>query len=683
MNRRIGLCFCCVLLLSLSLALLGGPEQASADSGYPFATNATEITTALDFLRESQRSDGSIGGFTVSSWVVMAIAAAGEHASEWSRSATSDTIVEFLLQGSTPASFEPTDWARMILAIVAAGEEPTDFGGVNYVAGLKDTCRSDAATGYTQIGYENDLHDDFWGVMALVAADESVERDIIEFILYHQNDDGGWSGVVGAGSDTDNTTAAIMALAAAGEDTKAAAIVGGLEFLQSVQNADGGFPLVPDGVSNAVSDSWAILAIVAAGNDPSGSMWVRSGNTPVSHLLSLRHSSGYFERTPGDASMEECMTAYAIAALLGNPYPIRPLAVHDDEDSGGDDLSGIAFAPSYLSFAAVVNGRNPREETLEVWNSGTGTLRWAVDSDVDWLTFRPSHGDSTGEKDRVTISAHVAGLDAGEYNAFITVSDDDDSRISESVTVTLTIEGVVSDESLSQSEAVYLLVAAVNPAEGGTISESVAPGLNGYASGTTVMLTATASPGYAFARWSGDAEGSEPSASVVMSGHRNVIAEFLRFDASGLGNVSLAYACPGMTSVNVIPYPVENALSNPPGFLFVSAYIVQPEGSGSFSLRFDDLGDTAYMAVFQVVGDAWVQVPCMALSNTALQVAMSAHGGTLALAYPGSSSANPRQRSGGFFGSADSSTIISVLIIALLVAAILVIVLVYVRRDSY
>ncbi len=683
MSRRVGLCFCCVLLLALSLALLASPEPAGADSGYPFATTATEITEALDFLRDSQRSDGSIGGFTVSAWVVMAIAAAGEHATEWSRSATSNTIVEFLLGGSTPASFEPTDWARMTLAIVAAGADPTDFGGINYVAGLKDTYRSDSATGYTQIGYEDALDDDFWGVIALVAAGESVDRDIIDFILHHQNDDGGWSPVPGADSDIDNTAAAIMALVAAGEDTTAAVIVQALDFLKSVQNSDGGFPHLRDGVSNAASDSWAILAIFAAGGDPSGSMWERGGNTPVSHLLSLRHSSGYFNRTAGDASMEECMTAYAIAALLGNPYPIRPSVVRDDDDLGGHDLPRIAFAPSHLSFNAVADGRNPREETLEVWNSGNGTLRWSVHADVDWLTFRRSHGASTGEKGRVTVSAHIAGLNAGEYNTLITISDVDDSQVWEYVTVTLTIEGAGYDESSSQSEVLYLLMAAANPAGAGTISESVAPGPNGYPEGTTVMLTATPSPGYAFARWSGDADGSEPAASVVMSGHRSVTADFLRFDASGLGNVSLTYAGPGMMSVTVIPYPVGSIPSSPPGFLFQSAYIVQPEGSGSFSLRFDGLGDTANMAVFQVVGDAWVQVPWMVLSNTALQVAMSAHGGTLALAYPEGSSTNPLQRSGGAFGSADSTTIIVVIIIAVLAAAILAVVLVFVRRDLY
>ena len=82
----------------------------------------------------------------------------------------------------------------------------------------------------------------------------------------------------------------------------------------------------------------------------------------------------------------------------------------------------IAFSPSRLSFSAVESGDNPADQTLEIWNSGVGTLDWEVSDDADWLSSSPTSGSSTGEKDEVTISVDISGMTAGNYEASISIS---------------------------------------------------------------------------------------------------------------------------------------------------------------------------------------------------------------------------------------------------------------------
>ncbi len=253
--------------LCLSSLLAAGfvqPHPANAASSFPLDTGDDQIDNAVTYLVDSQNSSGRIGSFDVSAWAVMALAAADES------SAVSD-LMSYLEDEADVDSFESTDWSRMILAIVAGGGDPEDFGGEDYIAGLKDTFEEEDVTGedYEQIGDPQTLNDDFWGMLALAAAGEDIDQDVIDFVLDLQNsDDGGWGIGVDDDSDVDNTAAAIMALIAAGADSSDDEIDNALDFLADAENDDGGFPEVPGDDSNAASDAWVILAIVAAGEDP-------------------------------------------------------------------------------------------------------------------------------------------------------------------------------------------------------------------------------------------------------------------------------------------------------------------------------------------------------------------------------------------------------------------------------
>lgn len=883
-----------VLTLALAATVVSVPlvppvVEAAAD--YPLDASDAVIEDAVDYLLGEQGSDGGIGGFAVSAWALMALAAAEEE------DAVGD-VIGYLEDEVDSSDFEATDWARMLLAIVAAGEDPTDFGGDDYVDELLGTREVEDETGsdYNQIGDPYLLNDDFWGVIALAAADESIDDDIINFILEWQNDasdDTGWGIETGDDSDVDSTAAAVMALIAADADADTE-IGEALDFLEDAQNDDGGFPENPGDDSNVASTAWAILAIEGVGEDPNEGRWDAADGTPIDYLLALQESDGSFPLSESSSSNSEWMTAYAIVALLGEPYPVpavdsssgggdgtiemspssltfyatvdggdpldRDLLILNDgdgsidwevsddavwlslspasgsSDDGGEDVtvsvnidgllvgdytatititsddaenspetvsvtlhvdaataedeiaaypdgfefsvdldesddnpedqvlemwntgpnpiefevdidadedwldvspdSGdldeehsdlrlsvdiedlepgdydatisitsddadtveidvslevtgeveeaeIGFSPSKFEFEAEEGDDNPDEETLTIWNEGTGTLEWSVSDDAAWLSISPRTGESEDDNDEtdVEITVDIDDLEPDEYEAEITIKATGASNTPKKVKVTLTIEEAEEEDDGGSGLLGHLLLVATNPGGAGTVTPSIPMGSQGYPDGVTVSLTATAVQGYTFIGWSGQATGADNPVNVVMTGDRNVTANFLRFDAGGLTNVSIPYASEGMASVSVIQYPPKSVPSSPPGFRVLTAYVVEPLGTGTFTLRFDGLADANNVGVFKVVGNTWQQIPRAVVGTSAVQVTLDATDPILALAYPGSSGI--LQSIKDLFGGASTTTIVVVAVGIVCILLIVVLLFALGRRDTY
>jgi hypothetical protein len=309
------------ILIALSLALSGLVTAPVLAAGpYPYSSSSTEVSDALDYLRTQLDTDGKIVDFSTSAWAVMAIAAAGENPDTW-KDGSNPSIVEYL-EANVSSATTATDYSRMILAIAAAGEDPTIFGGTNFLSLLQAEYTSN------QIGDPALLNDDFWGIMALVAAgdpsSDTIIQDSINFVLANQGGDGGWSWGVGQDSDVDDAAAAIMALLAAGESASSTAIVNALAYIKSTQMANGGFESW--GSTNSGTDSWGIASIAAAGQDPTDTSWQSgSGNDPVDDLLTFQNVDGSFNWTAETPSNLSLMTSYAIPALVGEPYPVAIL----------------------------------------------------------------------------------------------------------------------------------------------------------------------------------------------------------------------------------------------------------------------------------------------------------------------------------------------------------------------
>jgi uncharacterized repeat protein (TIGR02543 family) len=83
----------------------------------------------------------------------------------------------------------------------------------------------------------------------------------------------------------------------------------------------------------------------------------------------------------------------------------------------------ISASPTSLTFTTH-EGVNPPDQTLDVCNMGNGTLNWSVsDGGTAWLSETPTSG-SLGADDckDVTVSVDVAGMEAGDYSATITIT---------------------------------------------------------------------------------------------------------------------------------------------------------------------------------------------------------------------------------------------------------------------
>ncbi len=89
----------------------------------------------------------------------------------------------------------------------------------------------------------------------------------------------------------------------------------------------------------------------------------------------------------------------------------------------------IAVGPASLDVVCRY-GEDAGDEVFDVWNSGAGTLSYAVTDDanaggVDWISCAPASGASDGEQDTVTVSFNTSAITtAGPHSATITVADD-------------------------------------------------------------------------------------------------------------------------------------------------------------------------------------------------------------------------------------------------------------------
>ncbi len=240
-------------------------------------------------------------------WTAMALAANGEANIDLSG-----------LQSVPDSQKSATTYAKYILALTANGKNPTNFGQENYVEKLKGYFNNN------QFGDENLLNDDAWAILALGSIGQENLAQVQkakDFILSHQNSDGGWGYNVGGNSDTNDTSSAIMALLEAGIDNSSSAIQKAVAYLKTSQNDDAGFSYSAGSLSDSCSDSWVMSAIYKLGQDPSNANWLKNNKTVKDSLLSLQDTEGgFWWQTKGD---NKFCSAFAAVALLHQAYPVQ------------------------------------------------------------------------------------------------------------------------------------------------------------------------------------------------------------------------------------------------------------------------------------------------------------------------------------------------------------------------
>ena len=254
------------------------------------------VEAAIAYLEGRQQADGAFAepgrapDPSLTSWAVLGLTAAGR-----APSASAD-----YLSGKPHPS--ATDLELRILALAALDRDVSAFADR-----LEELRRPDGAIGPT-------VNSTIWGVLALGAAERPVGKKTVRFVLREQAREGGWSWSIGAGPDSNDTAAAVQALRAAGIGPAAKPIRRALTYLRSLQNADGGFELTAGRGSDTQSTSWAVQAFLAAGRKP--------GSAAYAYLERMRRADGSFRYSARYAVTPVWVTAQALAALAGRPFPL-------------------------------------------------------------------------------------------------------------------------------------------------------------------------------------------------------------------------------------------------------------------------------------------------------------------------------------------------------------------------
>ena len=292
---------CGVFLALLFGWMTGFAAQASVSD----TALEKEIDTASPYLLQTvpQPEVGSVGG----EWCVLGLARASRGTESYFdayRAAARRTVRE---TGGVLHRVKYTEYARMVLALTALGEDPADFAGFNVLAPLSDT---------KKVLFQG-TSGAIWALLALDSnayAADAARNVYLKAIADGVGSDGGWALVPGDASDADLTAMALTALAPyAAEKDVQSLLDNGLAFLSSIQNADGSFST--SGHATAESTAQVLVTLCTLGISETDSRFVKNGTTVLEALLSFQHPDGGFRHEPDDAAANAMATEQAFYAL--------------------------------------------------------------------------------------------------------------------------------------------------------------------------------------------------------------------------------------------------------------------------------------------------------------------------------------------------------------------------------
>jgi prenyltransferase beta subunit len=299
---------------------------APPGAGTIAATSRVDIASEVAFLARAQNPDGGFGSAPgapsselFSAWAAIGLAAAGRDPLSLRRHG--HTVLEALRREAASLS-GAGDLERTILALAACGASVHALPGGDPVARL---LRLQSSGG----SFEHLVNLTAFAIFALRAAGypttDAHVASATRWLVRQQGRSGGFGYAAGGAlPDVDDTAAALQALLAGGVH-RPAAIHAAVGFLVRSQNIDGGYPQQSGGSSNAQSTAWAVQALYAAGRDPSR-VSTRGSRSPVSYLQSLVGSDGSVRYSRTGAQTPVWVTAQALTALAGRPFPIAPAA---------------------------------------------------------------------------------------------------------------------------------------------------------------------------------------------------------------------------------------------------------------------------------------------------------------------------------------------------------------------
>jgi hypothetical protein len=279
------------------------------------------ISQGLSYLQSQQdAANGQIMGFGgESDWAAIAFGANGVDVANIKQEEAS--LYDYLIADQPTPSSAATIWERKILAIVAIGEDPSDFGGTNFVENLENLYSDN------QIGDPILLNDDIFGILALIAsgplANQEILADSVDFVISHQDESGGFSwtteSCIWCGSDSNDTSAAIQALKAAQDQGLThseleTALENAQQYLLSTQKEEGGFGYDLYSDADGSSTAWALMALNSLELNDSP-----EATRAAAWLIANQNPDGGFHYQSGFGS-DTSTTSHAVIAMSGKSW---------------------------------------------------------------------------------------------------------------------------------------------------------------------------------------------------------------------------------------------------------------------------------------------------------------------------------------------------------------------------
>jgi energy-coupling factor transport system substrate-specific component len=364
-----------LVLVCVGIGATGAPTRARGAFLAPASTSTrpapvlarhasipSAVSRGVAFLRAAQNADGGFGAAKgqrsselYSAWAAMGLAATGHDPLSFRRAGHSllDAV-----RGEASTLEDAGDEERTILALRACGASTHAFPGGDPVAKLLRARSSDGSFGRL-------VNLTTFAIFSLRAAGRPASDPTVaaaaRWLSSQQNPDGGF-GFAGRGGseDVDDTAAALQGAIDAG--LRGPVVTRSVAFLRRAQNPDGGYPQQIGGASNAQSTAWAAQGLVAAGQSV-GAVKRDGGRSPLAYLESLMAPDGSVRYSRTSAQTPVWVTAQALIALAGKPFPIAPAhRSHLARHGASSNIRAIPHVPAAPgSHAAhVIATRTPR-----------------------------------------------------------------------------------------------------------------------------------------------------------------------------------------------------------------------------------------------------------------------------------------------------------------------------------
>ncbi|MEI6687918.1 MAG: hypothetical protein WCN97_01005 [Thermoleophilia bacterium] len=278
------------LVTIIALLALAAPAQAASVS-----SAGAYLAGTLD-ANGCAREPGGTPTVNLSSWVAFGLVAAGRSASGPAR----------CIERHAASLKALTDVEVATLALVAAGRNPRNAGGRDFVQSIQSSLRGG------RIGTL--VATNQFGILALKAAGAPIPASAKRTLLADQNADGSWPVGVGGNGDSNLTATGIQAAMAAGISRTDPVIARALASLRRFRSR-GGYALSTGTPPDAQSTAWVLSGLGSAG---------RSDAAARTYLAGLQAANGSFAYQRGTAITPVWVTAQATMGLAGRSFPLRP-----------------------------------------------------------------------------------------------------------------------------------------------------------------------------------------------------------------------------------------------------------------------------------------------------------------------------------------------------------------------